>query len=170
MHFDANLLQIFIYNFSEAYRSGALLTRSYPRVKKLISKDTNFLKDMDLDALDKLDAFRVRFCDLQVVLGNKVFRSLLTLEMEPNGSNLDLLNRIDKRGLLPSFELWQEIRNIRNLFIHDYPETEDFRCQILAKALELTPDLINVINRILKYAEEIVHIDVHQYQPLKINP
>ncbi len=60
---------------------------------------------MDLDALDKLDAFRVRFCDLQVVLGNKVFRSLLTLEMEPNGSNLDLLNRIDKRGLLPSFEL-----------------------------------------------------------------
>ena len=168
MHVESNLLRIFLYNVKEAYRSAVLLLRSYPRVGMVAAQKTDFISGLSIDDLDKLDAFRVRFCDLQDALGNKVFRSLLMLELEVFGSNLDILNKIEKRGLVPSFDEWQEIRNVRNLFVHDYPETEEARAQILSRPYNLTPSLIDVLNRVLKYAAGTIKIDLKEFPILTI--
>lgn len=168
MHFDTKLLKLFIQNFDEAYRSAKLILLSYPRVEKFFPLSGELLTSLDIDSLDRLDAFRVRFCDLQDAIGNKVFRSLLVLEMESIGSNLDVLNQIEKRGLISSFETWQDIRNIRNLFIHDYPDTVDFKAKILSEAFKKTPELIFVVNKILKYLHQVLKIDLKEFQNLKL--
>lgn len=168
MHFDNKQLQLFSQNFDEAYRSAKLIILSYPRVKHFFPLSGEVLKNLDIDSLDKLDAFRVRFCDLQDAIGNKVFRSLLVLEMESIGSNLDVLNKIEKRALISSFEIWQDIRNIRNLFIHDYPDTLEFKAKILSEAFLKTPELVLVLNRTLQYLQDVLKIDLHPFKPLEI--
>ena len=50
--------------------------------------------------MERLDAFRVRYGDLQDCLGNKVFRSVLLAEDEEPVSMADTLNRMEKRGIL----------------------------------------------------------------------
>lgn len=169
MHFDTKLLNLFIQNVDESYRLAKLILLSYPRVKSFFPLSGETLTSLDIDALDKLDAFRVRFCDLQDALGNKVFRSLLMLEMETIGSNLDVLNQIEKRELISSFGTWQDIRHIRNLFIHDYPDTIDFKAKILSEAFRKTPELISVLNRVLNYVHQVLKIDLKEFQKLNIS-
>jgi hypothetical protein len=169
MHIDAKLLKLFLQNFDEAYRSAKLIILSYPRVKHFFPLDGENLQKLDIDSLDKLDAFRVRFCDLQDAIGNKLFRSLLLLEMESIGSNLDILNQIEKRKLISSFDKWQEIRRLRNLFIHDYPDTVEFKAQILTKAFQETYELIHVLKRVINYLENVLKVDLDGYDQLDIH-
>jgi len=61
------------------------------------------------------------------------------------------LNQIEKRGLISSLEKWQEVRNLRNLFIHDYPNTDDFKAQILTKAYQETGALLYVMDNRANY-------------------
>ena len=168
MHIDAKLLNLFILNLNEAYRSLKLIILSYPRVENFFPLSGDVLKNLDIDSLDKLDAFRVRFCDLQDAIGNKVFRSLLLLEMEHIGSNLDVINNIEKRKIISSFELWQEIRNIRNLFIHDYPDTVEFKAKLLTDAFYKTKELINVMNKTIDYSSNVLKLNLENFEKLNI--
>jgi len=168
MHLDSKLLKLFYQNLNEAYRSAKLIILSYPRISNFFPLEGDKLLVLDIDALDKIDAFRVRFCDLQDAIGHKVFRSLLILEMEEIGSNLDVLNQIDKRGLITSFENWQEIRNIRNLFIHDYPDTVDFKAKILTQAFKHIQELIDVLNRVIEYSKKFSNLEFSEFPSLKI--
>jgi uncharacterized protein with HEPN domain len=168
MHIDSKLLNLFIQNLDEAYRSAKLIILSYPRVENFFPLTGEDLKNLDIDSLDKLDAFRVRFCDIQDAIGNKVFRSLLVMEMEYLGSNLDVLNQIEKRGIISSFEEWQDLRNIRNLFIHDYPDTFDFKAKTLTDAFNKASEFINVINRIIDYMHRNLKIQNKEYNKLEV--
>jgi hypothetical protein len=169
MHLDIKLLNLFLQNFDEANRSAKLIILSIPRIKNFFPILGPDLIDLDIESLDRLDAFRVRFCDLQDAIGNKVFRSLLCLEMESLGTNLDIINQIEKRGLIASFESWQDIRNIRNLFIHDYLDTLEFKAKMLNAAFEKIGELLFVYNNILNYINRKLKIDTPQFQPLRLD-
>lgn len=98
MTYDIKLANLFYANFKEADRSANLLLSSYQRLKNLFPIKSNALDKLTEEEKDKLDAFRVRFCDLQDVIGNKIFRSILLLEEEELGSQLDIFNKIAKRN------------------------------------------------------------------------
>jgi len=83
-------LSLFQDNWSEALRTARLLKSSYIRLADKIPLDTNFDNIADDELLDKLDAFRVRFSDLQDCIGNKIFRNLLKLEGESFISMIDV--------------------------------------------------------------------------------
>ena len=167
MHFDKNLAQLFILNFNEAYRSAKMLILSYDRVKPLIPLHTKDITTLNADNLDKLDAFRVRYCDLQDNLGNKVFRTLLNLEEEQPGSNLDILNKMEKRGILNSFLDWKELREVRNLFAHDYPETDEEKADVLNVAFWHIPKLIKTVNNIITYMQNKLKFGMDEFPLLK---
>lgn len=168
MNIDVKILKLFIQNLDEAYRSLKLIILSYPRLRSFFPLHGDHLKNLDIDDLDKLDAFRVRFCDLQDAIGHKLFRSLLLLEMEPIGSNLDIINNMEKRKIIASFQRWQDIRNIRNLFIHDYLDTIEFRAKLLNDAFNKTEELIVIMNRIIEYASSVLKIDLENYKKLHL--
>lgn len=154
MEFDKNIAKLFLLNFSEAYRSATLLLMSYDRTVSLIPLKAESLKNLNADDLDKLDAFRVRYCDLQDSLDNKVFRSLVCLEEEQPGSNLDTLHKMEKRGILTSFEEWKQLREVRNLFVHDYPETDEEKVEALNTAHSNTLKLISIIDSVINYMKK----------------
>src|SRR5262249_28814598 len=131
MVYDKNLAALFLMNFNEAYRSAKLLMHSYQNLKKLIPLNAAKMGRLSYEELDKLDAFRARFCDLQDSLGAKTFRTLLKLEEEEGATQLDVINKIDKRKIISSFDDWTKLREIRNLFSHDYPDSDEQRAESL---------------------------------------
>ncbi len=166
MVYDKKIAELFILNFNEAYRSGKLLLESHKRIGKLIPLEEGFLKKLEIDDLDKLDAFRVRFCDLQDSLGNKTFRSILNLEEEETGSNLDTLNKMVKRGIINSFDDWKKLRNIRNLFSHDYPDSDKEKAEALNIAYSFSLKLIGTLDNVIKYMEQTLNLPLKEFPPL----
>ncbi len=122
--------------------------------------------DLSNDELDRLDAFRVRFCDLQDWLGAKVFRSLLVVEEEKPGTQLDIVNKMEKRGIITSFEQWKKFREVRNLFSHDYPEDDEQRAEALTIAHSYLSGLIAILDRLRDYADQKISISMDEFDRL----
>jgi hypothetical protein len=105
--FDPDLGDLFVAHFDEALRAAKSLAVSLRRTAHLFPLPAMALQNLDEESLERLDAFRVRYASLQDILANKLFRSLLALEEEPTLSTLDVLNAMEKRGVLDSFESWK---------------------------------------------------------------
>jgi len=158
-HFDPDLAAIYLRHEQEAERAARLLATSLRRCRAMFPLTGDTLKTLGEDAVERLDAFRVRLTDLQDCLGNKVFRALLALEEESAATQLDRLNAIEKRGLIASFETWKQWREVRNALTHDYPEHEDERSAALNQAFVLAPDLIGVLLRTADYVRRTILTD-----------
>lgn len=150
--YDPKLAALFLANVREAKRAGANLQTSLERTAHLFPLDGAALEQLDDAGKERLDAFRVRFADLQDLLAGKVFRSLLLLEEEKPVSQLDVLNAIEKRGIVPSFHEWKRLREVRNAFMHDYPEHSNERAEALTLAVAGARALLAVLRRTEDYA------------------
>jgi uncharacterized protein with HEPN domain len=159
-NYDPQIANILLSNFSEAHRTAKLLNSSYQRMTDIMPLTEDFFNELDDNEKDKLDAFRVRFADLQDCLGNKIFRSILLLEEEVIGSQLDILNKIAKREIISSFEDWKKMRNIRNIFSHDYPEHDLQKAEALNIAYKMTPELIKIFNEAFEYVKNTIKLSL----------
>ncbi len=163
MVYDKNLAALFLMNFKESYRSGKLLVASRQRIERLIPLNISKMKNLSIDDLDMLDAFRVRFCDLQDSLGSKTFRSLLMLEEEDCETQLDIINKMDKRKIIPSFQDWKKLREIRNLFSHEYPDSDEQRAEALNIAHANSLQLINTLDNVKDYIQNNLKIPLELF-------
>lgn len=100
--FDPDIAAPFIANYREAIRAAQSLATSVRRAAGLFPLDGHALEVLDDDAMEKLDAFRVRFSGLQDLLSNKLFRGILFLEEEAPQSMRDILNTMDSDNNLLS--------------------------------------------------------------------
>jgi len=149
---NQKILPIFNRVFSEAKRTAKNLRLS----KQRLSTHTPFIKLNlnDEDILDRLDAFRARFTDLQDILGRKVFGTILLLELEEKGSMIDILNQMEKRRIIADVAEWIEVRELRNKFTHDYPEDKPNRLQALQQGYDKIDYLLNIVKTVEKYVNK----------------
>ena len=78
------------------------------------------LKDATEKQLESAEAFTGRFARSVDLLVNKVLRSLDRVELKPEGTLLDVVNRAEKRGFLNRSEELREMKDVRNMIAHDY--------------------------------------------------
>ena len=69
-----------------------------------------------------LDLLTTRFGKLQDVIGAKIFPFILDILGEDASTFRDKLNRLEKLGIIKSANWWMQLREIRNLITHDYPD------------------------------------------------
>jgi hypothetical protein len=70
--------------------------------------------------LESAEAFTGRFARCVDLLVNKVLRSLDRVEMQTEGTLLDVVNRAEKRGFVASALDLREMKDVRNTIAHDY--------------------------------------------------
>jgi hypothetical protein len=163
--YDPALAALFLANYREGLRAARNLRISLERTADLFPLDGAALEDLGIEGRERLDAFRVRFADLQDLLAGKLFRSLLMLEEESPASQLDVLNAIEKRAIIPSFQEWKRLRNIRNAFTHDYPEHVNERAEALTLAVGGARELLAVLDRLGAYAVNHLGIALPEIHP-----
>ena len=79
--------------------------------------------NLNSEAVMRLDQFIFRFSRLQDVIGAKIFRYVLAwlYEEEETMSMRDVLDRLERLGVIDSVESWGYMRELRNTIAHDYP-------------------------------------------------
>jgi len=74
-----------------------------------------------------LDQFIYRFAKLQDAMGTRLFPALVAMitgSDEPRPF-LDILNQLEKNGIVVSAETWQRLRALRNNVAHEYPDSNE---------------------------------------------
>lgn len=109
------------------------------------------LTDEDLAVLDQ---FIVRFSKLQDAMGAKLFPTVLELTYEQGqlSTFIDKLNRLEKIGAIDSASYWLELREMRNLFAHDYPNDAAVQASILNKAFDMAKGLLGILVQVIEFA------------------
>jgi hypothetical protein len=158
---DPKLQALFEHNYSEALRISKRLYSSLQRLNTLFPLTVDF-NNLSEEKIDSIDAFRIRFADLQDCIGNKLFRSLLTLEEEPSQSMLDTLHKMEKRQIIDNLKQWKQLRELRNIFSHDYPEAQEEKAEALNMAYTATPSLLAILKNIHSYTHAHIKLELQE--------
>jgi hypothetical protein len=96
------------------------------------------------------DAFTMRFCKLQDLLGSKLFDAVLAFAgATPIPSTIiDKVHALEKMEIIPNAKLWQSIRDTRNNLTHDYPDMPTFTAKTLNDTFEQVDTLLKIVDAI----------------------
>lgn len=115
--------------------------------------DAAWLKNFENQRI--VNSFLFNYLKIQDKMGGKLFRQVLTHWREWDADThtmLDVLNRLEKLGIIESVEAWDKLREIRNSLTHEYPEDDERRLENIHLALrgytELKAILANLEARI----------------------
>lgn len=106
--------------------------------------------------LESAEAFTGRFARSVDLLINKVLRSLDRVEMMPEGTLLDRVNRAEKRGFVEHAETLREMKDVRNVIAHDYAGTK--AAEIFAYCREQKPVLDVICERMSSHANRVLSL------------
>jgi len=156
--FDKTYLASFQYNLIVCQKSVDNLIFTLNSVKKLFPLTAETLDKLSPEFLEKLDAMTARFSRLQDLMGDRLFKSLALLESEPQQRFLDVLNLMEKRGIIPSSQQWIELRNIRNEISHGYIKDTAQLAEMLTTIFNRAPELIENFQSVKQYANQVLNI------------
>lgn len=97
------------------------------------------------------EALSARFARLADSLLQKLFRAVDALELVDEGSLIDRLTRMEKRGVIESLDRWLEIRELRNPIAHDYVAENLVALQL--EVFHQCPLLFDALTALEHYAE-----------------
>jgi hypothetical protein len=94
-----------------------------------------------------LDQFAYRYTRLQDDMGARLMPAVLKALGEEVGpmSAIDRFARLEQLGWLPSADEWLVLRQVRNQFAHDYPDSPVERFERLEAATQAAGQLLNVV-------------------------
>lgn len=129
-------------------KAAAYLAASLDRSGGLIGRN-----DLSADELERLESMASRFARLSDLLIQRVMRLVDDLELTPEGSLLDRIQRAEKRGWVGSAQDLVRIRELRNLVAHEY--AADQMAEIYAGIALLAPELLIVVPKVRAYAVDL---------------
>lgn len=93
------------------------------KVAPFIPLNNDNYYSLDDETIGFLDQYIFRFSKLQDTIGNRLFPLTLEALAEPVADNafIDILNRLEKLGIIDSAFSWIQLRRIRNDIAHEYP-------------------------------------------------
>lgn len=104
----------------------------------------------DQEQAEHVEAFTSRFCRLQDTIGDKLLPAWLEILSERSNVAIDNLDKAEKIGVLPSVELWLELRQLRNQMIHEYIEDLTLLVDALQAAYKHLEFIVGVAELIIK--------------------
>jgi hypothetical protein len=104
-------------------------------------------------SVEHIDQLVYRFAKLQDTLGRKVFPRLLTWlgEDVQDLPFLDLLDRLERLGIVSSADAWQELRETRNVLAHDYEEDPALGAAALNLLHQRTAQLLAMHHHVVQW-------------------
>lgn len=107
-------------------------------------------ENMDDMQVQSVDQFILRFTKLQDAMGSRLFPAILQYLQEQYEERpmLDKLNRLEKLRYIQSAEAWQNIRNTRNKFAHDYPDDGEKNAALINLACDAAADMRKMLTEI----------------------
>jgi uncharacterized protein with HEPN domain len=102
-----------------------------------------------------IDQYIFRFAKCQDLIGDRLFRLLLAAVEEEieTESFLNILNKLEKFGIINDKVEWIALRKLRNLVSHEYPTLDDEAVSALNELFKSSILLKEVFERCMKYLQ-----------------
>lgn len=144
-----NNIQLLKDNVKDLQDAVKWLKRSYKICSNLEDKES--FTEIEFDNLEAMSA---RFSRVTDILIQKVFRSIDHVEMETQGSMIDVVNRAEKRKIISSVDQIREMKDLRNEIAHEYVASELTR--ILNDVIKFTPKLLQNVESAVEYCSKYI--------------
>jgi len=150
----------FLQTLEIVYREGLHLCYSWGRVYSQ-PIDAAWVKSLDTrpEIAEQLEAFVSRFGRMQDTIADKLLPRWLIALAETPGSQIEILNRAEKLGVVESVDRWLEARALRNRLVHEYMIQADTFATDLLLAKEYSHVLVDSFNRLRLFATERMGIE-----------
>lgn len=105
------------------------------------------------DEIESIDQFLFRFAKLQDAMGQKLFKTILIfLNEDIEGKPfIDILNLMEKLGLLEDKNEWKMLREYRNELSHNYEDEPITMSATINKLYAEKENMIAIYNKIKGY-------------------
>ncbi len=115
--------------------------------------DLNIYKDKE--RIKTIDAFIFRFIKLQDFMGDKLFRVILESvgEYKDNMSLIDVLDKMEKLGIITHADKWIEFRVARNKLTHEYPDNQEDVIEGIKLAITYFKEISDILQGIIQYIQ-----------------
>jgi uncharacterized protein YutE (UPF0331/DUF86 family) len=152
MKYDIDLIELLKRETELLYKASEVLDYSYRECSKIGVK--NKYAEYTNEELDKYEALTSRFARLCDIFVQKLLRLLDELELEPEGTVRDRINRAEKKGIIQSADKFVELRILRNSIAHEY--VTEVLVDIFKKVMEYTPFLQQSIEKYSEYIKRYI--------------
>lgn len=129
------------------HRAAEILSKSYAICHKIGVK-----KNYSFEELTEFEALASRFARLVDLLIQKIFRLIDELNLAPEGTVRDSVNRAEKNKLIDKADSLVEMRRLRNQVAHEY--VIEHLSHIFERIVDLTPVLLDCIQKTENYCRE----------------
>lgn len=146
-HTDVQLLKLLEKDLDRLQKSANVLSRSYETCKKF--EVSNYYS---YEELTELEALSSRFSRLVDLLVQKIFRTVDIINLAPEGTVRDSINRAEKNGLIDNYEFLVEMKQIRNQVAHEY--VMEKLSLLFERIIILSPLLLDSIDRTIEYCKQ----------------
>jgi len=150
----------FIATLKIVYKEGRHLQYSRDRLYSE-SIDANWVIALEHkpEKAERLEAFVSRFGRMQDTIADKLLPRWLQAQAESVGSQIEVLNRGERLGVISNVEHWLEARKLRNRLIHEYMEAPPVFAEDIVLAKEYSALLFSAYNNIREHALTRLQID-----------
>ncbi len=135
---------------ASANRQVQGLLRALPAVQAITPLSLEALTSLAPQKIDAIDLMLKRFENV-FEAGRRLFRAALLLWEEPQDglSYIDVLNRLEKIGILESAQQWREVGRTRNAVVHEYAMRPDDQVKAINAACAHAEDALKIVNHTL---------------------
>jgi uncharacterized protein with HEPN domain len=112
----------------------------------------------NFEKIKTIDTFIYRFIKLQDIMGEKLFKVFLDEigEYKDSMSLLDVLDKLEKFGIIDESIKWMEYRKLRNKLTHEYPNNEQDIIDGIILSIEVFDEIENIIEKIANYRSKFL--------------
>lgn len=143
---DPELLNLLKNDLQLLQKAADILARSYQNCIEIGLK-----QDYSFDELTEYEAFSSRFARLIDILIQKIFRLIDEMNLAPEGTVRDSINRAEKNLIIDSAETLIEMKRLRNQVAHEY--IIEKLTHIFERIIALSPVLLDCVKRTEKYCK-----------------
>lgn len=129
------------------------INKAFNKIKDIFPLSGEKYASLNDDEVAMIDQYLFRFSKLQDTVGEKLFRFIVKdfVENIDSMSFIDILNRLEKIGIITHVNSWKRLRKIRNDIAHQYDDDPEEMAGLINNIFAQREILINVVNKIKEY-------------------
>ncbi|NPA73119.1 MAG: nucleotidyltransferase domain-containing protein [Epsilonproteobacteria bacterium] len=142
---------------NECEKHKLRIEKAYSKIKDILPLSARNYENLSDDEVAAIDQYLFRFAKLQDTIGDKLFRLIVSEYVEniDQMTFLDILNHLEKIGILDSADVWKRLRAIRNEISHQYDDDPTETAQSLNNIFAYKDELINIFDEIKKVSKTL---------------
>jgi len=141
---------------NECNKHKLRIEKAYNKIVSIFPISSTRYEKLSDDEIEALDQYLFRFSKLQDTIGDKIFKLIISEYVEDitKLTFIDILNHLEKIGILDDANIWKKLRTIRNNISHQYDDEPSEMADALNDMIAYKDDLLKIYNNIYKYCFE----------------